>query len=196
MGRYGQSIFALLIVVAMWGGCKAGEPLRPSPSEGRKTPAVMPAYVVVPLPSGWRHVDTKQGFGFDAPERTVSHRLQGTDSAVGEIRGPGFGISYDFGFYSNPLEGMREAADYSEDHITVDGREAIVRRAFWREGKVGQRYSTGLYVAKVELSTLFRPSGNWIALEIDGTAATEADRKIVERIFTTIRFDHPATTQP
>jgi len=133
-------------------------------------------------------LDTGQGFGFYAPTGVGHERRQGIDSAVGAIVAPGFRLQYDFGFYSNSLEGMRNEAAYSEYETRIDGRRAIIRRAILRGGN-GPRYLIGLYVERADWVWAPSLQGAWRRLGIVGAAATEQDRDTVERMFTTIHFD-------
>lgn len=144
----------------------------------------------------WQRLDTGQGFGFYAPAGAGVERRQGIDSAVGEIVAPGFRLQYDFGFYSNPLEGMRSQSGYSEYETRIDGRRAIVRKAILRGGD-GPRYLIGLYMERADWVWGMNLLGAWRKLGISGAAATERDRDTVERMFSTIHFDHrlPVTIQ-
>jgi hypothetical protein len=152
--------------------------------------AVSPSAVKHPVkaievPSGWKKIDTKQGFSFYAPPGTQHYPLQGKDSFVGEITGPAFSLRYDFGFWSNDLSDAKNEQNYSEEQAVIDGRDGLIRRAtFSSEG--GQTYFAGLYVQQAVFHREY--PGHWAALEIHGSASSPQDRAIVERMFKTVQF--------
>ena len=195
------SATALVLLAICIAGYWAWTALRPMPSPIRvATPGVALEQApgkVAGLP-GWKWIDTKDGFGFAAPPGTRFTHLQGKDSAVGEIVGTGLYLRYDFGFFSNNLEGARGENDYSEEHTTVDGHVAVVRRATFRSDvrvadygtatDKSQRHFIGLYMPRVEYRPTYGIEGTWKSLSIDGAAATPDDRTTVETIFKSIRF--------
>jgi len=193
--RAGTKILAFTLVLVvfgvggllLWQGA-APDAVVPDISVPKLSEAASPAQPA--HPKDWSLFSTGNGFTFYGPFRTGHDRLQGEDSAVGRIEGAGFALEYDFGLYSNPLEGMKNLSDYSESHVKIDGRDAVIRRGTIMENG-RQRYAIGLYVPQVYVSWGLRPDGNWVSLEIGGEAGTEAERKTVEKLFSTIRFDRP-----
>jgi hypothetical protein len=139
----------------------------------------------VEVPPGWVKIDTKQGFSFYAPPGTQFHPLQGEDSFVGEIAGPAFSLRYDFGYWSNDLSDAKNAQDYSEEQVVIDGRDGVIRRATFSSPD-GQTYFAGLYVQQAVFHRAY--PGRWAALEIHGSALSPQDRAIVERMYKTVQF--------
>jgi hypothetical protein len=194
-------VLLVVCIVGYWGWLA----LKPMPSSGTHVPAAPARTLQSPDNTagqpGWSRIDSKDGFSFAAPRGTRLNHLQGKDSAVGEIVGEGFYLRYDFGFFSNSLEGVMSENEYSEERTTVDGHVAVVRRAIFRSDirvadyatatDKSQRYFIGLYMPHVEYRPTYGVEGTWKSLSIDGAAASPEDRATVERLFKSIRFIQP-----
>ena len=151
--------------------------------------------------AGWTRIDSKDGFSFAAPPGTRLDRLQGKDAAEGEIVGTGFTLHYEFGLFSDTLEGAAGEQDYAEERSIIDGHVAILRRATLRSDvrvkdyatatDKSQRWFIGLYMPRVEYRPARGGEAAWKSLSIDGAAAAPATRAMVERLFKTIRFTAP-----
>ena len=148
--------------------------------------AVRSPIAAIEAPADWQKIDTKQGFSFYAPPGTHFQPLQGEDSFVGEISSPTFMLQYDFGFYSNDLSDAKNNPDYSEESVSIYGRNGLVRRATL-QSEAGPHYFVGLYVREAVFHSDY--PGRWAALEIHGTATSAQDRATVERMFKTIQFE-------
>ena len=74
------------------------------------------------ISSDWVVIHAKGGFEFSVPPGTVDQKAQGIDSAVGRFTGTGFELSYDYGWYSNPLDDKR----YQRVEEKVDARTCFV----------------------------------------------------------------------
>jgi len=188
MTRSYPKIFAAILTLLIIGGFAYWglRPLVHPPAVVAVSPSAIKHPVrAVEVPPGWVKTDTKQGFSFYAPPGTQFRPLEGKDSFVGEIAGPAFSLRYDFGFWSNDLGDAKNAQDYSEEQVVIDGRDGLIRRAtFASEG--GQTYFAGLYVQQAVFHREY--PGRWAALEIHGSALSAQDRAMVERMFKTVQF--------
>lgn len=195
-------LIALVVVLAGYLGWRALAPVKPD-TQVLTTHGGTSNRTVVPSsedhPANWVRIDTRDGFSFYAPPGTHLDHLSGKDTAEGEIVAKTFDLRYDFGLFSDALEGAMNENDYAEERTIIDGHVAILRRATLRSDVRVKEYATatdksqrlfiGLYMPRVEYRPARGGEGAWIALSIDGAAATPEDRTNIERMFKTIRFD-------
>jgi hypothetical protein len=122
--------------------------------------------------SGWVKVEAG-AFSIHAPPGWEFHQLQGIDSFVGEFAGDGLVLHFDFGRYSYPLAEEHEPT-YAVEHESIGGYRAKIVTP-----RIPGRGMTGIYFSRVT-------DGNKLCLY--GQDLTEAQQKLVVRIFETIRF--------
>ncbi len=168
-----QVLAAAACLLFVGAGCTA--PASPAPEE-------IPAPAVPGSPSaenglpteGWELADTG-AFTVALPPGWEFRPMQGIDSLVGEFTGDGAALSFDYGWYSNPLAG-EEDPDHAVTYETIDGRRAkiVVPRV------VG-RGTTGVYVEGLG-------TGGMDRLQVSGENLTAAQQETVLGIFRTIRF--------
>jgi hypothetical protein len=79
----------------------------------------------VEVPEDWASVNAKDAFTFRAPPDLVEQHVQGIDSLVGKYDSPTLELSYDYGMYSDPLEG-ESYRSWTFRNVTVDGRRARI----------------------------------------------------------------------
>ena len=173
---------AVIGAVAYWG---LGELVRHPATVPEPASAAHHYAQTIEYPPDWKETNTGQGFSFIAPPGTQFHVLPGTDSSVGEIVGPNFNLRYDFGFWSNNLSDAQNYPDYSQQQVSIDGRDGLIRRATMNSGG-GPSYFVGLYVQQAVYDSAY--PGRWAALEIHGSTTSPQARSEVEKMFATIRF--------
>ena len=93
-----------LVVIAVLAGC---EPSPPPPS-------------VPSVPSDWQTIRANGAFTFKAPPDLKPEPVQGIDSFVGKYVSPTLEVTFDYGWYSDPMN--REG--YNSRGVTVDGKSA------------------------------------------------------------------------
>lgn len=71
----------------------------------------------------WQRVEIKGRFSFSIPPEMKRTSASGIDSLVGEYRSPNISLSFDYGWYSDPLD-YQGRTNYEESFIEVDGRKA------------------------------------------------------------------------
>ena len=188
MSRTTAQILAALLtliivgIFAYWG--LGGLIRHPATVQEPLSAARQPAETIE-YPPDWQKIDTGQGFSFYAPPGTQFHALPGKDSALGEIAGPSFTLRSDFGFYSNDLHEAENYPDYSQQQVSVDGRDGLIRRATIAS-QGGPSYFVGLYVQQAVFHREY--PGRWAALEIHGSTDSPQSRAMVEKMFLTIQF--------
>jgi hypothetical protein len=75
-------------------------------------------------PAGWQWVNSSCDFLFKAPAELQKQAVQGIDSCVGQYRGAGMELSYDYGGYSDPLTDYKDSDEYEEESAMIDGLQA------------------------------------------------------------------------
>jgi len=71
----------------------------------------------------WQKIEIKGRFSFSIPPEMKRTSAQDTDSLVGEYRSSNISLSFDYGWYSDPLD-YQGRTDYEESFIEIDGRKA------------------------------------------------------------------------
>ena len=126
-------------------------------------------------PTNWQIVDANS-FTLSLPPGWKFNKLQGDDSYIGEFVGDGAKLSFDYGWYSNPL-----AEDNDPDHTvtyeTIDGYRAKIVVP-----KVTGTGTTGIYFA--DLSGEIQK----IRLQISGRDLTKSQQETALKIFRTIKI--------
>lgn len=136
------------------------------------------------LPGGqWIELSIGHAFVMQAPPGSRFVPAAGTDSFVGEIRGPGFTLQMDFGRYSNPLSNSGSMRQAQSVETRIDGRAARIVRGILATPEASGRYFTGLHVPEVA-STAIGP----VKLTLSGAVRRERTHAVLLRMFATIRF--------
>lgn len=138
------------------------EPGAPDAPASHETPLV---------PDGWQLIKAGDGFTFKAPPDLVQQQVQGIDSFVGEYVSPGMVLSFDFGWYSDPMDRQ----GYERSDTTIDGRAAYIAR---NGDEMGVHFPTVDKSSKSETKVKLT-----MYVKLNG-----ADPKAVETIFHTIDF--------
>jgi hypothetical protein len=77
------------------------------------------------IPKEWVLIKAGTEFTFWAPSDFKQKRFGGVDSFVGEYESPTMKISFDYGWYSNPMD----TSEYQREALTLDGRAAFLARS-------------------------------------------------------------------
>src|SRR5262249_9198880 len=114
-------------------------------------------------------------FSILAPPGWRFHQLQGVDSYVGEFVGDGVSLKFDFGRYSSDLEEAKEPK-YTIIHKSIGGLRA----------KIVSPRAAGHGVTGVYFKNVIGPN----ALCLWGQDLTEAQQKLVLKVFESVQFGH------
>jgi hypothetical protein len=123
-------------------------------------------------PNDWLKLDAGP-FSIYAPPGWEIHKERGIDSYVGKIAGDGIELRFDFGRYSDPLDGAREPA-YVIVETFVGGYQA--KTVCPRTPGHGM---TGIYFPSVTASN---------SLSLFGQNLTDTQQKVVMEMFQSVRF--------
>ena len=118
-----------------------------------------------------------------APPGTVFQRQSGTDSFVGNLRGPGFVLHLDYGLFSPRPPDQAGLINQTVQELNLDDKPAKIVSG----GVVASsppKYFIGLYMADLRSPTASNPSSLAIYAELP---TTDQD-PLIRAIFTTIRF--------
>jgi hypothetical protein len=113
----------------------------------------------------WQSIEAEKAFTFKAPPDLQPEQVQGIDSFIGRYVSQSMTVSFDYGWYSDPMD--REGFDRSS--TTIDGRRAYIVR---------KSDVMGVHFPEVQGDTKLT-----MRAELHG-----ADPETIETIFRTIDF--------
>lgn len=136
------------------------------------------------VPPDWVKVRADTVFSIMAPPGTTFHPGKGKDASAGSFEVPGFNLSYDYSYYSNPL--LNDAGDrnYEKRDIVIDGRKAKVVTSYSPRLSAGRPYFIGVHFSEVAKS-----AAGTVKLTVHTSVAQEVDYAVVEKIFESVRFE-------
>lgn len=76
------------------------------------------------VPAGWQKIDAKGHFTFYVPPGMKAGDVRGIDSYVGAYRNAEMRVSFDYGWYSDPLNSYSKGPEYKESFVELSGRKA------------------------------------------------------------------------
>ncbi len=132
----------------------------------------------------WKKIDdggkgksNGEGMTFRLPPDLIDQKVQGIDSSVGQYKSDSIILSFDYGMYSDPLTSYSKRPDYQESEIKIDGR--VAKKIIYKDDAVkGFAYVVGLHVSNTTKTKL----------TMMAYCKDKKDIKIVEEIFTTVKF--------
>jgi ankyrin repeat protein len=133
----------------------------------------------------WITLDAGQDFSLQAPTGTRYVQLQGTDSFVADFRNPRFTLEFDYGEYSNTLQGAENDPRYKVEYITIDGLKARLLTGPEPTDDSGCRHQTAVYVVNSYVAL------GMSSLEMNGCTDDEKQIPVIQRIFKSIKFMRP-----
>ena len=74
----------------------------------------------------WQTIDAKGRFSFRLPQEFIEKDTQGIDSYVGEFVGDSMKVTFDYGWYSNPLNDLESMQEYFEFNKKIEGFKAKI----------------------------------------------------------------------
>ena len=97
----------------------------------------------------WRLIDARGNFSFLLPPDMEPIEVIGFDSYVGEYRNDACHLSFDYGYYSNPLGDFGSESDYTEELTEVGGQPAKLVTFTEPDTSDGLPYRAAIHVADV-----------------------------------------------
>jgi len=127
-------------------------------------------------PRGWVKIDARY-FDFYVPPDLRSTPVTSIDSFVGRYKGNSFSISFDYGAYSDPLDGSGGGSTYHLHFEHIDGKRA----------RVGFLEYTNSGLVDYAVGVNFREQGLTMTANCKSRAGCETARII----FRTVKFKRP-----
>ena len=137
-----------------------------------------PVYPLARLNEWW--IYEERGFSMRLPPEVRGGPVQGIDSSVGEFESRYLKLSYDYGMWSCPTEGARNAAESHEEKWMINGEAAAVLS--WRFPAYSKEFSRFLMVHFPNAG----PAGG--KLSVFAWFDEEAHAATVKEIFQSIEF--------
>ncbi len=78
------------------------------------------------LEGGWKTIDAGGKFSFDLPQNMNKEEVQPIDSFVQQYVGDGMLVSFDYGWYSDPLDRYESEPEYWREQRKVGGFNATL----------------------------------------------------------------------
>lgn len=137
---------------------------------------------LIPTPTP-KIVDVRK-FSIQLPEGWVYEPQTGIDSFVGSFRGEGITLSFDYGYYSNPLANEGDIK-YSLTYETIDGQQAKLVKS-----NVKGKGLTGVYFGDIKKNPEASSSPAMLKtmLNVYGENIPEEKIERLFEIFRSIRF--------
>jgi uncharacterized protein YcfL len=102
------------------------------------------------LKQGWDIINADDKFIFYIPQNMQKQDSQGIDSYVEEYRNENMRVSFDYGIYSDPLDGYSMEPEYKEMKEVISGREAKIVYFKPASFASGYKYYAGVHFPDVE----------------------------------------------
>lgn len=132
----------------------------------------------------WVTLSVGKAFTLRAPPGTKFKPAKGIDSSGGKFVAPQFEIGFDYGPYSNDLSELRASPQFSIDHASVDGRQAIIVTGLGGNDFDCKDILTAMYL--VVSRNIGR--GTDTRLEISGCTKNPEAIKTLHAIFRSLKF--------
>jgi len=133
------------------------------------------------LKQEWDIINADNKFMFNIPQNMQKQDTHGIDSYIEEYRNKSMRVSFDYGIYSDPLDGYSMGPAYKEIKEVISGREAKI--VYFKPTSFASEYK---YYAGVHFP----------AVEEDGSKLTmvvefndEKDWEIAKAIFRSVYFE-------
>jgi hypothetical protein len=133
------------------------------------------------LRQGWDRINANDQFIFYLPQNMPKQDTHGIDSHVEEYRNKNMRVSFDYGIYSDPLDGYSMEPEYKEIKEVISGRE--VKIVYFKPTSFASEYKyfAGVHFPYVEESG--------IKLTMIAEFNDEKDWEIAQTIFRWIYFE-------
>lgn len=161
-----SKIVVLFVLALIFYGCQ--KPLPPKPKYSPRFP-------------DWQIVRPGGAFQMQIPSGMYREEAEGIDSFGGSCYGNGISLSFDYGWYSDPLYNYGTKDEYQEITTTINGQAAKI--VFYRDNEmVGYKYHGAAHFPAQE------EWGNKLTVKADFDDA--AKRATVKNIFESIIINY------
>lgn len=161
-------ITLLLLLVLILPGCKS-MPQNITKAEASK------------LTQGWDIINADGKFIFYIPQNMQKRDTHGIDSYVEEYRNKNMRVSFDYGLYSDPLDGYSMEPEYREIKEVISGRE--VKIIYFKPTSFASEYK---YYAGVHFPAV-KEGGSKLTMLVEFN--DEKDYEAAKTIFRSISFE-------
>lgn len=135
--------------------------------------------------NAWKTVDAKGHFSFSVPADMEERAVQGTDSYVGEFHNNNIHLSFDYGWWSDPLEDTSRP-QYQEAIVEIDGKRAKQVTFFLPKPEEAPPFVAAVHFSDVGDGP--DKGGGTTRLTMFARCRSPADQETAKRIFSSIRF--------
>ena len=133
------------------------------------------------LEQGWDLINADDKFIFYIPQNMQKQDTHGIDSYVEQYRNKSMRVSFDYGIYSDPLDGYSMEPEYKEIKEVISGREAQI--VYFKLTSFVSDYK---YYAGVHFPTVGE-GGIKLTMEVEFN--DEKDWETAKTIFGSIHFE-------
>lgn len=133
------------------------------------------------LRQGWDIINAHGKFIFSIPQNMQKQDTHGIDSYVEEYRNKNMRVSFDYGIYSDPLDGYSMEPEYKEIKEVISGRE--VKIVYFKPTSFASEYK---YYAGVHFPAV-KEDGSRLTMMVEFN--DEKDHETARTIFETIYFE-------
>jgi len=151
-----------------------------SPSKVEPTLTPTPTSKNVDLEEGYKAINANDKFSFVIPENMKQDDVQGIDSFVQQYSGNNMTMSFDYGWYSNPLNGRESTPEFWQLEEKISGRDAKLIGYKLDSRYVGKYYS-GIHFRNVE-SGIIQSTHLTMSVIYNNTEDKETTIKILKSI--------------
>jgi len=135
----------------------------------------------------WQTINANDKFSFKLPPEIIKQEIQQTDSFVQQYIGRNMLVSFDYGWYSEPLIGKESEPEYFEEERQIDGKQAkIISYRTYQESSFGGYY-LGASFRNIEEETIGQQTQT-VHLTMGVSYANEEDESTALRIIESIDF--------
>jgi len=171
--RFAQVIaYCTLTLPVFYSGCADSNPSK----HGKNISEEKPFEHFGNIPDkDWKTIRIGQAFSFRAPPQLNEKPTQGKDSLAGMYSSPDLDLTFDLGWYSDPLS-HENLANFTTKQVTIDG----IRARIVTFGK-----NVGIHFPRID-----ETSNPPTKLTMTITQKSSAAREVALKIFNSIRFQH------
>lgn len=180
------TLLRLLLVCFMLGACQAQAPTNNSQLEIQSPLATAVANNTCDTTT-WIRINNANVFFFSLPADMRKVEVQAIDSYAEQYQRDKMVLTFDYGWYANPLtsQSNTKQAEYTESTVEISGKSA--RMVFFKDQTIGNEHP---YFAGVHFADLVdKKTSDVNGLTIEVWFADKEEYQVVKCIFTSVTFE-------